>query len=176
MVNCNNTQENSTTILTAQDIMSSPVRTAKTGWTIRQLIEFFAKYRLGGVAVVDDHDALVGVISLSDIIRFEKLDDAIKEDLIEQACSRFQKSYLSEEVMQNLINHADSNCTVQQIMTQPVITVTTSTPVLSIAKTMKLNHIRRVFVVQDKSVIGVVSNNDLLAVLIDLLDQPLKLG
>jgi tRNA nucleotidyltransferase (CCA-adding enzyme) len=52
---------------TAQDLMSSPVRTIRPETTIAEAQRVLLRYGHSGLSVVDDHDRLVGIISRRDL-------------------------------------------------------------------------------------------------------------
>lgn len=60
----------------AKDIMTTNVKVAKQGDTIRDIAKILMQEKIGGLPVVDDDNRVVGIISETDIIKKEKHVDA----------------------------------------------------------------------------------------------------
>lgn len=154
--------------LTAADIMTSPVQTAYEGWSVKMLLDFFLRHQISGVPVTSSDGALVGVVTLSDVARFENLSPKEKEKLLTMSCycDYFGFDLSKEEVAKMIMQNAESNCTVNQIMTASVIQVDASESVTNIARLMRAKNIHRVFVCADRKAVGVVSTSNLLDAMI----------
>ncbi len=157
--------------LTAQEIMSSPVLCAYEGWSIKMLLDFFQRHGISGAPVIASDCELVGVVTLSDVMKFENLDPKEKQRLAAISCySEYFAFEFSGEEIAKMMKNADTNCTVNQIMTPNVIQVELGAPVVDVAKLMREKKIHRVFVSNDKKVVGVVSTSNLLDTLIKSCD------
>lgn len=153
--------------LNAKDIMSSPVLTTHDTWSVKMLLDFFSKHRITGAPVTDYQGRLKGVVTMSDVLRFENLPAVEKERLIGVSCYGEYASYeLSHEDLVQLVQHADINCPVAQIMTPHIISVASNTSVPDVAKLLREREIHRVFVLEDEQLVGVVSTSNLLDALI----------
>ena len=64
------------------DLMSKDVLCVYEGWTIQRLAEFFLKNDISGAPVIASDHELVGVVSVSDIFRFENADDETKSEAL----------------------------------------------------------------------------------------------
>ena len=64
------------------DLMSKEVLCVYEGWTIQRLAEFFLKNEISGAPVIASDHELVGVVSVSDIFRFENSDDETKSEAL----------------------------------------------------------------------------------------------
>ncbi len=157
--------------LNAADIMTQPVQVARDTWSVKMLLDFFAGQRISGAPVIATDGALCGVVSVTDVLRFENLADADKERMI-GACgySDYAGYELSPEDLHRLTRDADVNCPVSQIMTPRIITVEEDTPVTQVARLLRQHRIHRVFVLQDQKPVGVISTSNLLDVLINACD------
>lgn len=153
---------------TAQDLMTSPVKTAYEGWSVKMLMDFFIRNGISGAPVIAGDGELVGVVTLSDVVKFENMAPREKETLARASWyGEYTGLELTEEELRRLLQNADSNCTVNQIMTHQVIQVDLSAPILEIATIMRDHHIHRVFVAENRKVVGVVSTTSILNGLID---------
>lgn len=155
----------------AQDIMTTPVLTAYDTWSVKMLLDFFAQHHITGVPVINYQGELKGVVTMSDILRFENLPAIEKERLIGVSCYGEYSNYqLSHHDLEQLVLHADINCPVSQIMTPKIITVSQSTSILEVAKLFLEKRIHRVFVEQNQKLAGVISTSNLLTAMIKSCD------
>lgn len=153
--------------LAAENIMTRPVQTAYEGWSVKMLLDFFLRHSISGAPVMASDGELVGVVTMSDVMRFENLSPREKERLAGMSCySEYFAFEFSKEDIAKMMQNADTNCTVNQIMTPSVIQVEASESVTNVAKLMREKKIHRVFVCADKKAIGVVSTSNLLDAMI----------
>lgn len=153
--------------LTAGEIMTVPVKTAQEGWSVKMLMEFFSRNGISGAPVTTNDGALVGVVTLSDVVRFENMAPKDKEVLARASWyGDYAGLELSEEERRKLLLNTDINCTVSQIMTACVIQVESAVSVVEVARIMRDRHIHRVFVAEAGKVVGVVSTTCILNALI----------
>ncbi len=157
--------------LQAGQIMTVPVQTVYEGWSVKRLMRFLLEARISGAPVIASDGELVGVVSISDIVRFENLGQQDKLAAARLDCYNEYVGYqLTEADLKSLLDHADENCTVNAIMTPAVISVNLTATLPEIASIMRERNIHRVFV-QDKSrVVGVVSTSNILEVISRLCD------
>lgn len=157
--------------LQAGQVMTAPVQTVYEGWSVKRLMKFLRETRISGAPVIASDGELVGVVSISDVVRFENLDPQDKLTAARLDCYNEYVGYqLGESDLKSLLEHADENCTVNAIMTPTVISVGLTTTLPEIAGIMRERNIHRVFV-QDKSrVVGVVSTSNILDVISRLCD------
>lgn len=154
--------------LTAGKIMTSPVLSAYEGWSVKMLLDFFARHSISGAPVIASDGELVGVVTMSDVMKFENLSPKEKERLAGMSCyGEYFAFEFKKEELARMMQNVDANCTVNQIMTPSVIQVEKECPVTDVAKMMRKLHIHRVFVSSEKKVVGVVSTSNILDVLID---------
>lgn len=153
--------------LKAQDIMSTPVLTAHDTWSVKMLLDFFSQHRITGVPVTNYEGVLKGVVTMSDVLRFENLPTIEKERLIGVSCYGEYASYeLSHEDLAQLVQHADINCPVAQIMTPHIISVERDVTVPEVAQLLRSKEIHRVFVLEKQQLVGVISTSNMLDALI----------
>ena len=148
---------------TVADLMSSNVLCVYEGWTIQRLAEFFLKNEIRGAPVIASDHELVGVVSVSDIFRFENADDDTKSEALRR-CYRDSTGIdiASREDLVNWSKNSQTSCTVHQIMVKQVISVGLDSTQSDVAATMVENDIHRVFVTEDEKIVGIVSALDIL--------------
>ena len=57
-------------MLTAKDIMNTEILLAQADWSLDRLAEFFTDNYISGAPVISQDEELVGVVSLTDIVRY----------------------------------------------------------------------------------------------------------
>jgi CBS domain-containing protein len=141
----------------ASDIMQTRFHTLSPGDTIAQAVKYFEsaggsdKKKIFGLMVTDHSDHLVGMLSMYDILLFiqpkhiqiwGEMEDLDPADLYEERL---------EQVKSILVG---------DIMTAEVVTITPDTHLMVIADIMIKKHIRRLPVVDDQEVVGIVYVSD----------------
>ncbi len=151
------------------DLMRKDVVTLAPDDTIERALELFEEHRIGGAPVVDSLDNLVGVLTLSDITRAERLSDG--------RIGLRRRSYeMSEPVGDELVDELDPGeiffvkedysaellkpDLVGDWMLQAVISVTPDTALEDACQVMLEEHIHRVFVADQGKLRGVISSFD----------------
>ena len=157
--------------LQAGRIMSVPVQTVYEGWSVKRLMTFLVDAGISGAPVIASDGSVVGVVSISDIVRFENMPRQDKMSVARFDCyNEFVGYQLTEADVQSLLEHADENCTVNAIMTPSLISVGLETTLPEIASVMREHNIHRVFVQENNRVVGVVSTSNILEVIGKLCD------
>jgi CBS domain-containing protein len=105
--------------------------------TVRELLALLAQYNIGAAVVSDDGSAVDGIVSERDVVRRLNRDDAGLDD------------------------------TVSQIMTSDVRTCEAASSLDDVRKTMTDGRFRHLPVVEDGSLIGVISIGDVVKAYID---------
>lgn len=122
--------------LRVKDCMSSTLTTFKPDQTLPQVIEILIKNKISGGPVVNDKNELVGIISEGDCIK--QLSDS------------------------QYYNMPIENITVESCMIKEVETIDGNMAIFDAAKTF-LNAKRRRFpIVEDKKLVGLISQKDIL--------------
>ena len=138
----------------ARDVMVSPVITAKPSASVREVAQLFLKHRISAVPVVDDQDRIVGIVSEGDLLH-----------RAEAATSRQRSWWLlaltSDETLAGEYVKAHAR-RITDVMTTNVVTVGPDTPVHEIATLLERKAIKRVPVVENGRLVGVVSRANLI--------------
>ena len=142
----------------ATDVMTTRFMTLNPDDTITEAVKRFeaASQEQGknvfGLMVTDDTDRLVGMLSMYDILLFVQPRHAnIWQELEdEEQAGAFRE----------LLGRVKS-IRVGDLMTTDVVTITPKTPLLAIVDIMIKRHIRRLPVVRDQEVVGIVYISDL---------------
>lgn len=158
--------------LTAADVMTTKVLAVPTDMPITQLAEFLVNHNISGAPVVNEDEALVGVVSLTDLARHEGVPLRRKpSDDRHDFYIRHEIDSLSdfgiEDVSAFRIDDP-SGVTVNDIMTPTIFNVLEDTPIQMVADYMVRGRIHRQFVTRGNQVVGVITAMDLLRVVRDL--------
>jgi len=137
----------------ARDVMVSPVITVKPSSSVREVAKTFLERRISAVPVVDDQGKLVGIISEGDLMhRSEAATERQRSWWLLQLTE--DETLAAEYVKAHARKVAD-------VMTRHVITAAPDTPLHEIATLLEKNSIKRVPIVKDGQLIGVVSRANL---------------
>jgi len=138
----------------ARDVMVSQVVTVKASSTIREVAKTLLQRRISAVPVVDDKGTMVGIVSEGDLLRRAELKTDKKH-------SWWLRFLMGDEAI--AAEFAKSHArTVGDVMTRSVITAAPDTPVGDIAALLEKNAIKRVPIVKDGKLVGIVSRANLI--------------
>jgi len=143
--------------------MTKQVLMAYEGWSIKRLTEFFVKNHISGAPVIASDHSLVGVVTMSDILAFENKSLQEKGDLLQEVYSEFVGQQYDDATLRAMMNKADENCTVNQIMSDSVVQVDCNASLQEVAYVMLQHGIRRVFVSEYGIIRGVISTRNILS-------------
>lgn len=135
-----------------REIMTKTVHTAKPDDSITKVAALIYGYKVSGVPIVNDQDELVGIISEKDILKaIYPTYTEFHEDMSHS---------MDFEEMEKRYRDV-TNLKAEDLMTKDIIAVTPDTPVLKVASLMVLKRIRRIPVVENKKLVGIVSQGDI---------------
>lgn len=146
----------------AKDIMSGPVLSLSPGHSIVHAAQIMLENRISALPVIDDEARLVGIVTEGDLIRHLEISPRPLSDFsVPGAWDEFIKAY---------------SWRVGDVMTNPVVTVGPETSVEEMAALLRTHKIKRVPVVSDGLVVGMVSRRDLLRVIARIKPQAIAAG
>ena len=149
--------------LKARDLMTSPVQFARADWPLYELAEFFIEHRFSGAPVLSDNNEVLGVVTLSDLVRHEMLP--LKEPAEHHAKLRLKQNLgeqYDDEDLKAIRMKEDTTTCVADIMTPNIFTVPEEADLPSVAAMMCKGQVHRLFVKRDTQIVGVVAALDLL--------------
>ena len=137
----------------AKDIMTVNVVSVSQDTPIHEVVGLLLKYRISAVPVIDRARKVVGIISEGDLLRPEGTSRA-----------GAQRPWWLEAIFASQIVAYETagGRTAGGVMTRNVVTVDEDTPLNEIAGLLERHHIKRVPVVRDGSLTGIVSRANLL--------------
>lgn len=134
----------------AQDIMTTRVVAVTDDTSISEIASLLDKFLISAVPVVDDNDRIVGMVSEGDLVRRHEIGTDTRGGSWWLGMLG-EQSNLAQEFVKSHGKQA------RDVMTKEVITVLEDTPVSEIAEILEKNHIKRVPVVRNDALVGLVS-------------------
>jgi CBS domain-containing protein len=148
----------------AMDVMTSEVITVDENAPIQSVAKLMADHGISAVPVVDNENRVIGMISEGDLLhRVETGTERRRSWWLEMVSSTNQ---LAGDYIKS---HSGK---VKDIMTRDIISVTDMTPVADIAVLLETNRIKRVPVLRDGKLVGIVSRANLVRALAMTITQP----
>jgi len=141
----------------ATDIMTSEVITVEENATVQAAAELMAEHGISALPVVDKDTRVIGIVSEGDLLhRAETATEQRRSWWLEMMTSTNQ---LAGEYIKS------HSAKVTDVMTRDVISVTDATPVADIAVLLETHRIKRVPVLRDGRLAGIVSRANLVRAL-----------
>lgn len=147
----------------ARDIMQREPITATPEMSIEDAVHLMITHRISGLPVVDPTGVVVGILSEGDLLR--------RMELGTEARLPGWRAWLASQghtARDYVRSHARR---VGELMTAPVISVTPQTDLADVVALMESRRIKRVPVVQDGRIVGVLTRADLMRALENLLPK-----
>lgn len=155
--------------MTVSDVMQREVLAAEGGWSLEELADFLVDNGISGAPVIGANDKLVGVVSLTDIVRQNRMQDHSTERPDTHDVYLFDLDRrLGREELREMHIQVESAVQVRDIMTPMIFSVGEDTAVQEVADTMLKGRIHRVFVTSEGKLSGIVTALDMLKVIRDL--------
>jgi CBS-domain-containing membrane protein len=137
----------------ARDVMTRNVVSVTPDTPVRKIASLLVKHGIGAVPVIDSSGAPIGIVSEGDLIRPDRAaPEAWRQSWLE---------ILAEGEPLALAWLGSQNHSAPAVMSAPVITVSEETNLREIAEILTTRHIKRVPVVTDGRIVGIISCADL---------------
>lgn len=140
--------------MNASDIMTDKVVTAHPDDTVLSIVDKMLDHRISAVPVIDEEGRVVGIVSEGDLLSRP-----------ETSTARRPSWWLSlfaapdEQARAFLKSHGTR---ASDIMTRKVVTATEDESAADIARKLEQHHVKRVPIVRDGKLVGIVSRANLL--------------
>ena len=145
----------------AMDVMTTNVITVEPDTAVQELATLLSDRGISGVPVVDRDNRLVGVVSEGDLLHRAETGT---ERRTQRRRSRWLDNFASDQAAARDYVKAHGR-TVREIMTRDVISVSDTTELADIATLLETRRIRRVPVVRDGQLVGIISRANLMRAL-----------
>jgi len=141
----------------AADVMSRTVVVVTPETPVNEAARLMLEHRIGGLPVVDLREKVIGLVSDGDLMRRTEAGTERKRPWwLEFLVSNAERARDFEK---------ESGRFVRNVMTEGAVTVAETTPVSEVAEILDARGIKRVPVVREGRLVGIVSRADLLRVL-----------
>jgi CBS domain-containing protein len=144
----------------ASDIMTRRVISIPPDSTILEAIRLMLDNHISGLPVIDRSGNLVGIVTEGDFLRRAETGTQRKRPRWLELLTGPGK--LAADYVQS---HGHR---IEQVMTQDCVTISEDVPLDEIVRIMERHHIKRLPVVRDKTVVGIVSRANLMHALASL--------
>jgi CBS-domain-containing membrane protein len=126
--------------LSAADIMTKDVVTAKKNMVLTDVIELLLRNQISAMPVVDDDKHIIGIVSEIDLVNLTLSGNA-------------------------------RDTKVEEVMTKKVISFGPDAELAEMVQSFSKNHLRRVPIVEEGKVLGIVSRRDILREMLKRYDR-----
>ncbi len=151
-------------LVTAGELMTRDVAVVHPETSLFQAVTLMAKRRISGMPVVDDAGNLVGMLSEGDLVRWHEGSTEHQTHWLEMLAEGTDLAPIFLEGIR------EQRHKVKSVMVHGAVTVTEDTPAREIARVMCDKNIKRVPVVSDGRVVGIIARSDLVRALADRLN------
>lgn len=159
---------------TARDLMTDRVLAARADWSLQDLAKFFTEHAISGAPVISEYGNAIGVVSLTDIARYDS--EPSSRDEVDEEPPAY---YLGDAVTLREEERVDAlkenvQTTVHDIMMPTIFTAEENASIVEVADRMVRGHLHRLLVVRSgtkRDVVGIVSAIDLLDWIRDLKEE-----
>ena len=135
-----------------KDIMTKSVITISPDTSLREVGEIFKEKRISGIPVVDNTGNLLGIVTLTDMLRI--LDQIYVWKELEKIVMGFKLS--------DMCNEEKSKAKAKDIMTKQVITIREDATIEDLTKVMFTKKIHTIPVTTEGKLVGIVGKRDLI--------------
>lgn len=143
------------------DVMTPDVIAVEPDASIQALAKLLSERGISGVPVVDLDNRLVGIVSEGDLLHRTEIGT---ERRIEHRRSRWLDTIASDEELAREYVKSHSH-KVKDVMTVNVISVTETIELADVAMLLETKRIKRVPVVRDGQIVGIISRANLVRAL-----------
>jgi predicted transcriptional regulator len=135
-----------------KELMTKHVYTVTPDTSLKEVGKMLKEKKISGVPVINDDGVLVGIVTLTDMLRI--LSRIYEWKQMEKEESQRDLSVMFED--------EKSNAKVKDIMTKDIVTLSEDDTIDDIMKLMFENKIHTIPVTKDNKLIGIIGKRDLI--------------
>lgn len=148
--------------MNAASVMTRSLVSVEPDASIMQAIRLMLQSRISGLPVVDKNGMLVGVVTEGDLLRRAELGTQRRRP-------RWLEFLIGPGLATEYVHACGRN--VEEVMTTTVHTVSENTPLDEVVQIMESRRVKRLPVVRDGKVVGIVSRANLLRALASIVSE-----
>ena len=152
-------------VFTAGDLMTRDVAVVHPETSLLDAVKLMARRHLSGMPVVDAKGAIVGMLSEGDLVRWHEGYTDRQARWLNMLAEGFE---LAPAFLAGI---QEQHRKVKSVMAPGATTVTEETPAREVAHLMYTKNIKRVPVVRDGKLVGIVARSDLVRALAQKLQE-----
>ena len=152
-------------VYTAGDLMTRDVAVVHPETSLLEAVKLMARRKISGMPVVNDAGAIVGMISEGDLVRWHEGYSGRQARWLDMLA---EGTELAPAFLKEI---QDQNRKVKSIMAAGATTVTENTLAREMARLLHTKNIKRVPVVRDGKLVGIVARSDLVRALAQTLGE-----
>jgi CBS domain-containing protein len=152
-------------VFTAGDLMTRDVVVVHPETPLLDAVKLMATRKISGVPVVDDAGTIVGMMSEGDLVRWHEGYTERQARWLDMLADGFE---LAPAFLDGI---REQKRKVKNIMTRGAVTVTEEVPAREVAHLMHEKNIKRVPVLRDGKLVGIVARSDLVRALATKLEE-----
>jgi len=145
----------------AMDVMTTNVITVGPNTSVQEVATLLSERGISGVPVVDAQDRVVGIVSEGDLLH--RVETGTERRVQRRRSWWLDRIGSDEDLARDYVK--SHGRTVKDVMTREVISVTDTTELADIATLLETKMIKRVPVVRDGKLVGIVSRANLVRAL-----------
>jgi CBS domain-containing protein len=138
--------------------MVDQVITVSENDTVQTVLQAFVQHRISGIPIINAKNEPVGFISDGDIMSYIGYRDPI---VFFSDLTTYTNTWIDREPFEEKV-HNLKNLNVMKIATRRVITVQFDEELDKVAKVLSSKKIKKVIVVKDKQLAGIISRGDII--------------
>lgn len=152
-------------VVVARDIMTRDVAAVRPEASLLQAVKLMAARRISGLPVVDDAGTVVGMLTEGDLVRWHEGYSERQARWLDMLADGFQLAPDFLEAIQA------ERYKVQSVMSPGCVSVSEDTPARAIATLMHSKGIKRVAVLKEGKMVGIVARSDLIRAFAEKLEE-----
>jgi len=152
-------------VFTAGDLMTRDVAVVHPESTLLDAVKLMATRRISGVPVVDGEGSIVGMLTESDLVRWHEGYTERQARWLDMLANGLELAPAFVEGIREQFRK------VKNVMTSGVTSVTEDVPAREVAHLMYTKNIKRVPVIRDGKLVGIVARSDLVRALAQKLEE-----